>query len=76
MEKLGVPYWHKEPRALAAGGLDNHGISAQKFHMLKEFLVLGYSVLLSDVDIVTLQNPFSHLHRDVDVEVGGVRSAR
>lgn len=30
--------------------------------------MLGYSVLLSDVDIVTLQNPFENLHRDVDVE--------
>lgn len=30
--------------------------------------MLGYSVLLSDVDIVYLQNPFSYLHRDCDVE--------
>jgi arabinosyltransferase len=30
--------------------------------------MLGYSVLLSDVDIVTVQNPFQHLVRDVDVE--------
>lgn len=29
---------------------------------------LGYSVLLSDVDIVTLANPFHALTRDVDVE--------
>lgn len=34
----------------------------------QEFLVLGYSLLLSDVDILTLQNPFDHLHRDEDVE--------
>jgi hypothetical protein len=33
-------------------------------------------VLLSDVDIVTLQNPFQHLHRDVDVEVGAARLVR
>lgn len=39
-----------------------------KFHLLREFLVLGYSILLSDVDIVYLQNPFNHLHRDCDVE--------
>lgn len=29
---------------------------------------MGFAVLLSDVDIVTLQNPFQHLHRDCDVE--------
>jgi hypothetical protein len=29
---------------------------------------IGYSVLLSDVDIVILQNPFDHLYRDSDVE--------
>lgn len=29
---------------------------------------MGYGVLLSDVDIVTLQNPFNFLHRDCDVE--------
>lgn len=39
-----------------------------KFQILKEFLLLGYAVLLSDVDIVTIANPFDHLHRDSDVE--------
>ena len=68
MKKLGVPYWHRERKALADGDETNHGISAQKFHILREFLVLGYSVLLSDVDIVTLDNPFDHLYRDSDVE--------
>lgn len=47
---------------------DNHAISGLKFHLLREFLVLGYGVLLSDVDIVYLQNPFKFLHRDCDVE--------
>ncbi|XP_022937032.1 arabinosyltransferase RRA3-like [Cucurbita moschata] len=46
----------------------NHQVSALKFHILREFLQLGYSVLLSDVDIVYLQNPFDHLYRDSDVE--------
>ncbi|KAG7651760.1 putative nucleotide-diphospho-sugar transferase [Arabidopsis thaliana] len=46
----------------------NHAVSGLKFRVLREFLQLGYSVLLSDVDIVFLQNPFSHLHRDSDVE--------
>lgn len=36
--------------------------------MLRHFLQLGYSVFLSDVDIVTLQNPFPFLVRDSDVE--------
>lgn len=39
-----------------------------KFQILQEFLQLGYAVLLSDVDIVTISNPFNHLVRDSDVE--------
>eukprot|EP01025_Chloroclados_australasicus_P033994 TRINITY_DN3479_c0_g3_i5.p2 TRINITY_DN3479_c0_g3~~TRINITY_DN3479_c0_g3_i5.p2 ORF type:complete len:213 (-),score=11.02 TRINITY_DN3479_c0_g3_i5:369-986(-) len=35
---------------------------------IKEFLKLGYSVLLTDVDVMILQNPFKFLHRDCDVE--------
>ncbi|CAA3024791.1 arabinosyltransferase RRA3-like [Olea europaea var. sylvestris] len=46
----------------------NHAVSGLKFRILREFLQLGYSVLLSDVDIVFLQNPFDHLYRDSDVE--------
>ena len=34
---------------------DNHAISALKFKILEEFLELNWHVLLSDVDIVTLQ---------------------
>jgi len=47
---------------------ENHAVSAMKFGILKEFLDIGYSVLLSDVDIVVLQNPFDFLYRDHDVE--------
>ncbi|KAH0734084.1 hypothetical protein KY285_009791 [Solanum tuberosum] len=47
----------------------NQAVSGLKFRILREFLQLGYSVLLSDVDIVYLQNPFDHLYRDSDVEV-------
>mmetsp|Transcript_28680 Transcript_28680/g.46010 ORF Transcript_28680/g.46010 Transcript_28680/m.46010 type:complete len:257 (-) Transcript_28680:30-800(-) len=68
MKKMGVPCWYREPRAMADNSQDNHGISSQKFHMLREFLVLGYAVLLSDVDVVTLRNPFENLYRDVDIE--------
>ncbi|KZV53383.1 UDP-D-xylose:L-fucose alpha-1,3-D-xylosyltransferase 2-like [Dorcoceras hygrometricum] len=46
----------------------NHAVSGLKFRFLREFLQLGYSVLLSDVDIVYLQNPFEYLYRDSDVE--------
>ncbi|XP_061354870.1 arabinosyltransferase RRA3-like isoform X1 [Gastrolobium bilobum] len=46
----------------------NHEVSGLKFRILREFLQLGYSVLLSDVDIVYLQNPFNYLFRDSDVE--------
>lgn len=46
-----------------AGTGDNHAVSAMKFGILKQFIELGYSVLLSDVDIVVVQNPFPHLYR-------------
>ncbi|KAI3686694.1 hypothetical protein L1987_80378 [Smallanthus sonchifolius] len=46
----------------------NHEVSGLKFIILKEFLQMGYSVLLSDVDIVYIQNPFEHIYRDSDVE--------
>lgn len=46
----------------------NHAVSGLKFRILREFLQLGYSVLLSDVDIVYIQNPFNFIYRDADVE--------
>uniref|UniRef100_A0A0E0AM12 Glycosyltransferase n=1 Tax=Oryza glumipatula TaxID=40148 RepID=A0A0E0AM12_9ORYZ len=46
----------------------NHAVSGLKFRILREFLQLGYSVLLSDIDIIFFQNPFDHLYRDADVE--------
>ena len=39
-----------------------------KYEILEEFLQLGWNVLLSDVDIVTVQDPMDFLHRDSDVE--------
>ncbi|KAH1057898.1 hypothetical protein J1N35_035963 [Gossypium stocksii] len=66
-----VPVYKRDPDA----GIDavgrsggNHAVSGLKFRILREFLQLGYSVLLSDVDIIYLQNPFNHLYRDSDVE--------
>ena len=46
----------------------NHAVSGLKPRILKGFLQLGYSVLLSDIDIVYLQNPFDYLYRDSGVE--------
>lgn len=46
----------------------NHAVSGLKFRILQRFLKLGYAVLLSDVDIIYVQNPFQHLFRDSDVE--------
>lgn len=67
----GVPFYRRDPDE----GVDtigktggNHAVSGLKFRILREFLQLGYSVLLSDVDIVYLQNPFNYLYRDSDVE--------
>jgi hypothetical protein len=47
MEKIGVAYWRAATADLADKAQDNHGISAQKFHLLREFLSLGYRVFLS-----------------------------
>lgn len=55
------------PESQANAG-SNHAVSALKFRALRPMLELGYSVLLSDVDIVTLDDPFKHLVRDSDVE--------
>lgn len=66
-----VPVYKRDPDEIVdsigkTGG--NHVVSGLKFRILREFLQLGYSVLLSDVDIVYLQNPFNYLQRDSDVE--------
>ena len=58
----------QEIAAAQQGTGSNHAVSALKFGILAEFLKLGWSVLLSDVDIVTLSNPFEHLYRDRDIE--------
>ncbi|KAK9075532.1 hypothetical protein SSX86_003856 [Deinandra increscens subsp. villosa] len=66
-----VPFYMRDPDegidSVAKSGT-NHAVSGLKFRILREFLQLGYSVLLSDVDIVYLQNPFDHIYRDSDVE--------
>lgn len=66
-----VPVYRRDPD----DGIDNigktggnHAVSGLKFRILREFLQLGYSVLLSDIDIIFFQNPFDFLYRDSDVE--------
>ncbi|CAN6205925.1 unnamed protein product [Urochloa humidicola] len=66
-----VPVYRRDPD----DGVDNigktggnHAVSGLKFRVLREFLQLGYSVLLSDIDIIFFQNPFDYLYRDSDVE--------
>ncbi len=57
----GPPRREPDARAAAqvdraqAGTGDNHAISALKFKIIREFLELGWNVLLSDVDIVVVQ---------------------
>mmetsp|Transcript_8153 Transcript_8153/g.21733 ORF Transcript_8153/g.21733 Transcript_8153/m.21733 type:complete len:470 (+) Transcript_8153:193-1602(+) len=44
-------------------------VSTMKYTLLQIFIQLGYNTLITDMDLVYLQNPFSHLHRDADIEV-------
>ena len=34
---------------------ENHAVSALKFEIIREFLELGWNVLLSDIDVVVVQ---------------------
>ena len=65
-----TPVYLAKPQALALEGTHNHAASAQKFYILKSVVDLGFSVLLSDTDVVVLRNPFGAggLVRDCDVE--------
>lgn len=63
LERRGVAYYRK---ISAAAG--SHKISAQKFRIVKEFLEVGCSVLMSDIDIVWVRNPFKVMWRDTDLE--------
>ncbi|XP_059653837.1 arabinosyltransferase RRA3-like [Cornus florida] len=66
-----IPVYKRDPDdgidSIARTG-GNHAVSGLKFRILREFMQLGYSVLLSDIDIIYLQNPFDNLCRDSDVE--------
>eukprot|EP00879_Flechtneria_rotunda_P016687 GHRR01017462.1.p2 GENE.GHRR01017462.1~~GHRR01017462.1.p2 ORF type:complete len:228 (+),score=50.60 GHRR01017462.1:376-1059(+) len=41
----------------------NHAVSALKFGIINKFLLLGWAVLLSDIDVCVLQDPFKFLYR-------------
>jgi len=43
-------------------------ISTLKYGMLRQALLMGFSVLVVDLDLVFLKDPFEHLYRDADVE--------
>lgn len=43
-------------------------ISTLKYEMLGDVLLLGYSVLVVDLDVAFLRDPFAHLHRDAELE--------
>ena len=45
--------------------MDSSGL---KFKILVDFLSIGCSVLLSDVDVIWLYDPFPMLYKDTDVE--------
>ncbi|KAL8536145.1 hypothetical protein ACS0TY_011688 [Phlomoides rotata] len=66
-----VPFYKNDPdEDIDSAGKSPIGpvVSALKFKILREFLQMGYNVLLSDTDVIFLQNPFDHLYRDSDIE--------
>ncbi len=38
-------------------------MSTIKYSLIQTFMQLGYNVLITDMDLVYLDNPFKHLHR-------------
>lgn len=70
-ESNNVSFYKRDPdEGFDTAGRSHLGsvVSALKFRVLKEFLQMGYNVLLADTDVIFLQNPFDHLYRDSDVE--------
>lgn len=67
LKERDFPYYLKKLTA-RGGSTDNHATSGLKFRLLQEFMVLGCSVLLSDVDIAWMRDPFPALYGDADVE--------
>ena len=58
-----MAYWLRQDAAKGS-----HKISAQKFKFMGELLGAGASVLVTDIDVIYVQNPFRYLYRDSDLE--------
>ena len=43
-------------------------ISTLKYGLLRQMLLMEFSVLVVDLDIIFLKDPFAHLYRDADIE--------
>ena len=43
-------------------------VSTLKYDLLRQFMATGTGVLITDLDLVYVSNPFDHLHRDADIE--------
>lgn len=43
-------------------------VSTLKYDLLRKFIATGTAVLITDLDLVYVQNPFAHLRRDADIE--------
>ena len=63
-----VPFRVEVPSA-QEGSHPANQISTLKYKTVAAILAHGYSVLVSDLDLVYVKDPFEHLHRDADIEV-------
>ncbi|CAI7792557.1 unnamed protein product [Closterium sp. NIES-53] len=63
---------NESPNQRAASVIDS--LNGAKFYVLRDALALGYSILVSDLDVTILRNPFSsgELVRDCDIEAMSV----
>ena len=43
-------------------------VSSLKFSLLQAMLQMGYHVMISDMDLVYIKNPFDNIYRDADIE--------
>jgi len=43
-------------------------VSTLKYDLLRQFIATGTGVLITDLDLVYVSNPFENLHRDADIE--------
>ncbi|CAI5982622.1 unnamed protein product [Closterium sp. NIES-64] len=63
---------NESPNQRLASVIDS--LNGAKFYVLRDALALGYSILVSDLDVTILRNPFSsgELVRDCDIEAMSV----